>query len=127
MARTADSLKRRLWQQRLRRFEQGCLTVTAFCQAEGVSAPSFYHWRKILERTPNDANLRPRATPALLRSPAIGRQAFVPVEVVRAATIEIHLPNGARLTVPAGDQASLNAAVAAVGRLPRASEEAGSC
>lgn len=127
MAHAVDSVKRRLWQQRLRRFEQGRLTVAAFCQAEGVSEPSFYYWRRILNQTANDANLRRRAAPALLRSSAIGRQAFVPVEVVRASTIEIHFPNGARLTVPAGDRATLDAAVAAVGRLPRASEEAASC
>ena len=116
MARSADLVKRRLWQQRLRRFTHGHLTVAAFCQVEGISVPSFYQWRKILGRTAGDADLRPQATPA-----------FVPVEVVRATTIEIHLPNGARLTVPAGDQASLNAAVAAVGRLPRASQEGESC
>ncbi|MGH9622199.1 MAG: IS66 family insertion sequence element accessory protein TnpA [Bryobacteraceae bacterium] len=127
MARSADSVKRRQWQQRLRRFKQGHLTVAAFCQAEGVSVPSFYQWRRILDRTAGDADMRPRVSPSFVRSSAVSRQAFVPVEVVRSTTIEIHLPNGARLTVPAGDQASLDAAVAAVGRLPRASEEVSSC
>lgn len=127
MARSVDSVKRRLWQQRLRRFEEGRLTIAAFCQQEGVSVPSFYQWRRILGRTATGAGRHPRPTPSFVRSSAIGRPAFVPVEVVRATTIEIHLPNGARLTVPAGDQASLDAAIAAVGRLPRASEEVKSC
>jgi len=127
MARSADSVKRRLWQQRLRRFQQGHLTVAAFCQAEGVSAPSFYQWRRVLGRSTSDADPHPRPTPSFIRAPAVGRQAFVPVEVVRATTVEIHLPNGARLMVPAGDRASLDAAIAAVGRLPRASQEVESC
>lgn len=127
MARAADSVKRRLWQQRLRRFEQGHLTVAAFCQAEGISVPTFYQWRRIVGRSADDADRRSPATPSFGRSSAGGRQAFVPVEVIRAATIEIHLPNGARLTVPADDQASLEAAIAAVGRLPRGSEEAEPC
>lgn len=127
MTRAADSVKRRLWQQRLRRFEQGRLTVASFCQAEGVSVPSFYYWRRMLEPTVNDANLRPRARPAFASSPAVGRQTFVPVELVQASAIEIHFPNGARLTVPAGDRATLDAVVAAIGRLPPAGEEGESC
>jgi hypothetical protein len=103
------------------------LTVAAFCQAEGVSVPSFYQWRRILNRTADDAIVPPRTTLSLARSSTVGKHAFVPVEVVRATTIEIHLPNGARVTVPADDQASLEAAVAAVGRLPRSSEEVESC
>lgn len=127
MARSADSVKRRLWQQRLRRFDQSHLTIAAFCQAEGVSVPSFSYWRRILTGSTGDADMCSPATRSFGRSSALGRPAFVPVEVVRATTIEIHLPNGARLTVPAGDQASLQAAVAAVGRLPRTSEEVESC
>jgi transposase len=127
MARSVDSVKRRLWEQRLRRFKQGYLTVAAFCQVEGVSVPSFYHWRKVLNRTAGDADIRSPATPSFGRSSAVGKQAFIPVEVIPATTIEIHLPNGARLMIPAGDGAALQAVVAAVGRLPGGSEEVGSC
>ena len=126
MARSADSVKRQVWQQRLRRFKHSHLTVAAFCQTEGVSVPSFYQWRRILDETAAEANRHPPQTHDF-RSSTVGRQAFVPVEVVRSASIDIYLPNGARLTVPAGDQASLDAAVAAVGRLPRASAEVSSC
>ena len=127
MARAADSVKRRLWQQRLRRFEQGHVTVAAFCQAEGVSVPSFYQWRRILCRSAGDADMRSPPTPSFGRSSAVGKQAFVPVEVIRATAVEIHLPNGARLMIPAGDGAALETAVAAVGRLPRSKEEVESC
>lgn len=120
MSRAADWSKRQVWQQRLQRFEQCELTVAAFCQAEGVSVASFQQWRRVLGHRPA---ARRYARPTATKS----RQAFLPVEIVGAATIEIHLPNGARLTVPAGDLAALEAAVAAVGRLPAASVERTSC
>ena len=112
MARSADLA--RLWQQRLQRFEQGRLTVAAFCQAEEVSPAAFYHWRRILRRGPAPTPVRPAATRG---------HTFVPVEVVAAATIEVYLPNGVRLAVSAADRAALEAVVAAVSRLPGAAGE----
>jgi hypothetical protein len=119
MARAADWSKHQVWQQRLERFEQCELTVAAFCQAEGVSVASFQQWRRILGHHP--------AARRSARQTSMSRQAFLPVEIVGAATIEIHLPNGVRLVVPAGDVAALEAAVAAVGRLPAANGEHTSC
>ena len=118
MARSVDSVSRRIWQERLQRFERGRLTVAAFCRAEGVSPASLYQWRRILRLGGPAARLT--RTPA-----AIGRQAFVPVNVVATATVEVHLPNGVRLAVPAADPAALEAVVAAVGRLPQASRQEG--
>lgn len=121
MARSADSAKRQIWHERLQRFERSRSTVAAFCQAEGVSIPSFYQWRRTLGES---ARARAVATAA---SRGVARQSFVPVEVVRATTIDIHLPNGARLTVPAGDLAALEAAVVTVASLPRADQEVEPC
>lgn len=123
MARSVDVVKLRLWQQRLRRFERGNLTVAAFCQAERVSLPSFYHWRKKVDASRDPVGARRHEAPRFPEGPAAGKQAFLPVEIVQAAqtaAIEIHLPNGARLAVPVSDQATLEVAIAAVGRLPRA-------
>ena len=117
MARTADWSRRQVWQQRLQRFEQCDLTVVAFCRAEGVSVASFQQWRRILGHRPV---ARRQARP-------MRRQEFLPVEIVGAATIEIHLPNGVRLRMPAGDVATLEAAVAAVARLPAVDGERTSC
>jgi putative transposase len=120
MARAADWSKRQIWQQRLQRFEHCDLTVAAFCQTEGVSVASFQQWRRVLGH-------RPAVRRYARQTAAKSRQTFLPVEIVGAATIEIHLPNGARLTVPAGDVAALEAAVAAVGRLPAVNGEQTSC
>ena len=121
MARSADSVKRQVWRERLQRFERSRATVAAFCQAEGVSIPSFYQWRRTLGRAARDS-----AIPTL-QPIAVARQSFIPVDVVAPATIDIHLPNGARLAVPAGDLPALKAAVTAVGRLPRAGQEVEPC
>lgn len=121
MARSADSIKRQVWRERLQRFQRSRSTVATFCQAEGVSIPSFYQWRRTLGRAAGTS-----ATPT--RQPfEVARQSFIPVEVVAPATIDIHLPNGARLTVPAADLAALEAAVVTVARLPRASREVEPC
>ena len=40
--------KRQEWRQRLARFRPGETTIGAFCAAEGVSAASFYQWRRRL-------------------------------------------------------------------------------
>lgn len=121
MARSAGSVTRRIWQERLQRFERGRLTVAAFCHAEGVSTASLYQWRRILRRGgPATNRTRTRDRPA-----AIDRQAFVPVNVAATAMVEVHLPNGVRLAVPAVDPTALEAVVAAVGRLPQAAREEG--
>ena len=39
---------RRLWAERLERFGRASQTVAQFCAAEGVSAPSFYVWKRTL-------------------------------------------------------------------------------
>ena len=78
MARSVDVVKLRLWGQRLRRFDRCNLTVAAFCQAEGVSPPSFYHWRKKLDAPPDSRGTQSREAPRFSRSTA-GNHAFVPV------------------------------------------------
>lgn len=125
MARSGLTTER-LWEERLRRFELGGLSIAAFCRREGVSREAFDFWRS---RVGIGRNSTPPARPARRRERnSEPRQSFVPVEIVGAATIEIYLPNGVRLTVPASDRASLETAIAAVGRLPTAtSEEAETC
>lgn len=117
MARSADFVKRQIWRERLRRFQQSCSTIAAFCQAEGVSVASFYHWRRILGR-PAHSSATDAAGLSVRQPTALARQTFFPVEVVGAATIDIYLPNGVRLAVPAGDRTALQATVTAVSRLP---------
>lgn len=120
MARSGLTTER-LWEERLRRFELGGCSVAAFCRREGVSREAFDFWRSRVgigrDSTPPERHARRRERHIETE------QSFLPVEIVGAATIEIYLPNGVRLAVPASDRASLEAAIAAVGRLPTATSE----
>lgn len=62
MARSSDVAKVALWRERLCRWEAAGVKTAEFCQAEGVSPPSFYAWRRKLgERaSPPLAGLFPR-------------------------------------------------------------------
>ncbi|MBI3462341.1 MAG: hypothetical protein HY000_04675 [Planctomycetes bacterium] len=116
MARTVDVVKRRLWAERLRRFEQSDLTVAAFCQVERVSDASFYQWRKKLQGTQERPVIGRQPVQQRSLGRARGTEVFVPLQIVQSAMIEIYLPNGARITLPAGDPATLETAVAVVAR-----------
>ena len=110
-----------LWEERLRRFDLGGSSVAAFCRREGVSREAFDFWRSRLGIGHEPAG---HERPARRRERSSqAEQSFLPVEIVGAATIEIYLPNGVRVLVPAGDRASLEAAVVAAGRLPAATRE----
>ncbi len=134
MARMVDHENGRVWRERLRRFETSGLTVTKFCDDEGVSVASFYHWRKRLAAKQADSKLSPacvpvRATPAIKKA-SVPSLPFVPVQVRPAAVaaIEIHLPNGARVCLPGGDAELLQVAIESAARAHGVTvTEAGSC
>jgi hypothetical protein len=107
-----------MWSERLERFARGNWTVAAFCQKEGISVPSFYEWRRRLAQAPGSKRRGEVA------SPPPRRPAFVPVTIVPQAAVEIYLPNGVRVCVPAGDAQALGAAIVAAGQLPRREEDA---
>jgi transposase-like protein len=89
---------RQMWQERLQRFERAGLSVRAFCDDEGVSQASFYHWRRRLveQRTHGTANTKP---------------AFQAVRLTTvSAALVIELPGGTRVQV-AADQIDLACAV----------------
>lgn len=101
MFRAVKSTKEDQWRSRLRRFQSSGMSVIRFCEAERVSAPSFYLWRKRLK-----ADERKQDPPT-----------FLPVRLTQAAAIEIHLPNGTRVCLPAGQAEVLRVAIDAAGRL----------
>lgn len=111
MIRAVKSNREELWRSRLQRFQCSGLSVTRFCQLEGVSMPSFYQWRKRLGISTMN---KPAAT-------------FLPVRVTRSAAIEIHLPNGSRVCVPPEDLDSLRVAIETAGRLVHETQEADAC
>ncbi|VTT98823.1 Uncharacterized protein OS=Rhodopirellula europaea 6C GN=RE6C_02662 PE=4 SV=1 [Gemmataceae bacterium] len=96
--RRDPAVTRRQWAERLDRFRRSGQTVAQFCDAEGVSAPSFYVWKRTLA-----AESAATPTPAL-----------VPIHVTPSPTpavIELSLPSGAVLRLPADIRVNLLVAV----------------
>jgi transposase len=89
--RQPDPATRHAWQQRLDRFRRSGLTVAAFCDREGVSAASFYAWRRRLGLAADPApEPGPRFVPVRLVSPPVG------------APVELLLPSGPVLRLTPG-------------------------
>ncbi|MEM1228698.1 MAG: hypothetical protein AAGJ40_23685 [Planctomycetota bacterium] len=84
MSRLPDLARRQLWQERLDRFAHSNLSVVQFCQQEGISAPSFYQWKKKLAHA-TEAHATEAPTPA-----------FVPLSLGHNVEPQV------RLTLPGG-------------------------
>jgi hypothetical protein len=123
MRRVVDEAKRRLWRERLGRFARSGKTVAAFCSAEQVSVPTFYHWKRRLAAEPGRRRNR-RAGSSSSGNRVAGSssgsraRAFLPVWIEGATLAELELPNGARVRIPSSELAALGAAIAAAGRIP---------
>lgn len=109
MSRRPDSEKARAWRQRLQRFERSSFTITDFCSAEDVSEATFHYWRRRL------------AKQSPTRAPVIGSQGhgqaqrhvgFMPVRV-SLSTVDIHLPNGTRVSIPSTETSALRVVIEA--------------
>ena len=93
--RRPDHALQDLWRQRLQRFERSGLSAVAFCAKEGVSAPSFYAWRRRLRQTLAEQ-------PAGPARPADGAARLVPVRLLPAVPVEVLLPGGLVLRLAPG-------------------------
>ena len=102
MPRGPDVAKLELWRRRLVEFERGTQTVAAFCRRVGVSAATFYGWRRKVAQSPGSGNSShgTQAVPPL---------SFLPVQVTGQppGVIEVVLAGGVRVLVPRSDRESL--------------------
>ena len=105
MARSISGRKLAEWRRRLRRFHKSRQSIAVFCRQEGVSAPSFYVWRKRLREADPQ---RPTA-----ESPA----GFRPVRLVPAAGVSVRLPGGTEFVVPLSDAEGLRTAIEVLARV----------
>lgn len=106
MAGSLSRTKADEWQRRLSRFQQSQLTVATFCHQEGVSAPSFYLWRKRLALS--------RPTKHECSKPSVG---FRPVRLLPSVGVSVELPGGTQLVVPTTDMESLRLVIETLARL----------
>ena len=96
----SDAVATRRWAERLERFAAGNHTVVAFCAAEGVSGSNFYLWRRRLAQPPTSASNQPTVVPMRV-TPA----------PAPATPIELALPSGSVLRLPADARPELIVAI----------------
>ena len=84
--------KRAMWLKRIRAWERSGLSRSAFCVARRLNVHTFDYWRRALRADP---------------PPALVPVAVTVTPSPVAAPIDVLLPNGVRLQVPPGSDASL--------------------
>ena len=105
-----------VWRRRLARFGRRNWTVAEFCRREGVSIPTFYHWRKRLGFAAGKLPARDvQGQPAQAQRDT---RPFVAVSVAAPAIAEIEFPNGVRIRVPAANVHALRAAMRRTSSVP---------
>jgi transposase-like protein len=100
--RRRDSDREQFWRQTILQQRSSGQSIAQFCRSGGLSPASFYAWRRTLaEREPSPASTVPM---------------FAPLRVVPDLGIEVVLPTGVIVRVPAGaDLAAAAKLVAALG------------
>lgn len=86
--------REQFWREAVAAWQKSGLSVRAFCAGRGLREPSFYFWRRALRE-------RAARRPAARRRPTL-----VPLRVVPEAVLEVVLPTGVVVRVPAGAEAS---------------------
>ena len=92
--RARDEEKQRQWRHWIAEWRASGLSVRAFCDRRGLATPSFYHWRRVLERR------------------AAEEPAFVPVRVeadavpTQASALEVVLTDGRAVRIAPGFDAA---------------------
>jgi hypothetical protein len=109
-----------IWKRRVAEQGRSPLSIAEFCGQEGVSAKSFYVWRKRLR---SDAGSKSRrgagggggAAAAAARQGRPGSRLFVPIHLppgsLPVGGVRIEFPSGAVLTLPTEASAELLTAV----------------
>jgi hypothetical protein len=77
-----DRGKERFWREMVGRWRRSGVSIRDFCDAHGLSEPSFYAWRREIAKRDEQARERPARTSARsARRPEGGLPAFVPLRV----------------------------------------------
>jgi transposase-like protein len=100
-ARRREPQREQFWREAVAAWRKSGLSVRAFCSGRGLSEASFYGWRRTLQE-------RDRRRPATQPGPT-----FVPLRVVPGVVLEVELPGGLVVRVPAGAEAAAVAALVA--------------
>ena len=103
------------WQQHVEGQKTSGLSVDEFCAREGLTRSSFYRWMRRLRDGIPDSVAAEEKPPV---EAEVVRPNFLPVSL-KAAPVEIELPNGGGVRLPVGvGQAVLVEVIRVVGALP---------
>lgn len=105
--RLRNAARERSWRGHISTWQRSGLSIRAYCLQHQLSEPGFYFWRRELVRrdksvsSPSSSSL-PVAAPKSRAKPA--SVAWMPVTVTSSTTpvVEVQLPTGVLLRVPAG-------------------------
>jgi hypothetical protein len=100
-----DSRREETWREVMADFRASGQTVREFCVQRRLVESAFYYWQRELQR--RDAERAPSASPA-----------FVPVNVVATATVEVRCPSGHVVIVSNADSDTLRHLFAALAPVP---------
>ncbi|MCP4945552.1 MAG: hypothetical protein GY924_26705 [Planctomycetaceae bacterium] len=102
MGRLSGAERIAIWQERLDRYVMSNQTVTDFCKTEGVSVPSYYHWKRRLS-TPHRDSAAAKQKTRKQRELQGGNTAATPfTELIvtgQQATAKAQLPNGVSIAL----------------------------
>ena len=102
------------WERRLERYQTSEASLDVFCLQEGVSRSTFYRWKRRLDNGIPETLQADAAEPEQIGSTD---SLFLPISL-RKSRIEIELPNGGVVRLPADvGQGVLTAVVRVVGSL----------
>ena len=111
MRRGLDTGKLELWRRRMREFERRTETVAAFCGRLGVSAATFYLWRRRVVGQVDETGgpKSPGRSAPQSGQATVPPLSFLPVQITGQApgVVEVLLTSGTRVLVPSGDRESL--------------------
>jgi hypothetical protein len=104
----------REWQRRLERYQTSEAGLDVFCLQEGVSRSTFFRWKRRLDQSVPEALQADAAEPEQNGSTD---SLFLPISL-KKSRVEIELPNGGVVRLPADvSQGVLTAVVRVVGSL----------
>ncbi len=109
MSRPADPRKQQFWLEHIRRWQSSRLAVREYCERCGLRQASFYLWKRTLRQRGLLPDTRPHAARSS-RAKVPQEPRFVPVALAgldaAAGRIELVLPDGCTVRVPAAFDAA---------------------
>ena len=104
----------REWERRLERYQANAVSLDVFCLQEGVSRSTFYRWKRRLDKDLPETLQADYAEP---KQNGSTDSLFLPISL-KKSRIEIELPNGGMVRLPADvSRGVLVAVVRVVGSL----------